>query len=345
LSQPSVSRVADALLQADLLVEGDRIASKAGRKQVLLDVNAEAAVVAGLSVRSRFVRLLLTDLKGGVLAQRQVAREPRTAGLLVTQIKDLLDRECQSLKAPLAAVGIGISGVWDEKAGIVHSAPNLSNLENIDLLSALQAELEDDVLPEVISVDNDVNYAALGEYAFGAAQGFDSFFYLNLGSGIGGGNVVKGQLHRGFQGFAGEIGFLPVYDQGHYHTLESLLSRSALASRAEQAELGQTAKELFSKAQQGDQGALELVAELTRQLALALCAIVTVLNPELIVIGGSTGRYSDVLIPNLERQLAGYVPKLPTLVGTALGGDASLRGAVARSLELARSSLVGRELA
>ena len=344
LSQPSVSRVADALLQAELLIEGKRIASKAGRKQVLLDVNLEAALVAGLSVRSQFVRLRLTDLKGGVVTQKQVRREPRTAKLLVKQIKDLLARECQSLAAPLAAISVGISGVWDEGIKVVHSAPQLSYLEGFDLLTALQTELKDDFLQDTISIDNDVNYAALGEYAFGAAQGFDSFFYLNLGSGIGGGTVVKGQLHRGFQGFAGEIGFLPAHDQDNYTPIEHLLSRSAIEVHTQKAKLGNTAKELFEKAQQGNQKALELIADLNSHLAFALCSIITVLNPELIVIGGSTGRYSNLFIPDLKTQLAGYLPKQPKLVGTALGGDASLRGAVARSMELARANLVRREL-
>ena len=344
LSQPSVSRVADALIQADLLMEGKRIASKAGRKQVLLDLNPEAALVAGLSIRSQFVRLLLADLKGGIIDQKQVRRETRSAELLVQQIKELLDEVCDTLTAPLTAICVGISGVWDISTRTIHSAPHLNYLEGVDLHHFLKQALGDALLPDSIAVDNDVNYAALGEYTYGAAQGFQSFFYLNLGSGIGGGTVVHGQLHTGFQGFAGEIGFLPIYHQGRYQTLEALVSRSALDGYAQDLQIAPDTKGLFECANDGHPKALEVVDTIGQYIALALCSITTVLNPELIVIGGAIGRYSDVLIPAIEKQLSAYLPTRPKLVGTALGGDASLRGAVARSLELARTGLITQEL-
>ena len=344
LSQPSVSRIADALLQADLIVEGKRIASKAGRRQVLLDLNPDAAVVAGLSIRSKHVRLLLTDLKGKILTQKEVVRESSTVQALVKQIKNLLDEERQPFGAPLAAVSVGILGVWNDRAQVVHSANNLSYLEKVDLLALLKNELKDEFLQVAVSIDNDVNYAALGEYAFGAAQDVNSFFYLNLGSGVGGGIVVKGQLYRGMQGFAGELGFLPIYHQGRYQPLETLVSSSAINAYAQANDAGQSAQELFKLAQAGHQKARDGVSLLCNYLALALCSIKTVLDPELIVIGGSTGRYSNILIPSLNEHLSAFLPELPNLAGTALGVDASLRGAVAKSLELARANLITKEL-
>lgn len=344
LSQPSVSRVAEALIQADILVEGKRIASKAGRKQILLDINPEVAVVAGLSIRSKFVRILLADLKGNVLSQRRVHRKTQSANSLMNQIRDLLDDVSGSMDAPLSAISVGISGVWDKSSQIVHSAPSLAYLENIDIHNLLKASLDNNNLQDAISIDNDVNFAALGEYTDGAAQGIDSFFYLNLGSGIGGGSVVHGKLHTGFQGFAGEIGFLPVYHNGGYHTLESLVSRSAIDDHVQRFGIAQTTHELFELAEGGNVIALETINTICGYIAFALCSVTTVLNPELIVIGGSIGRFSNILIPFIEEHLSAFLPKIPKLVGTALGGDASLKGAVAHSLELARTNLITRTL-
>ena len=344
LSQPSVSRVAEALIQADLLVEGERIASKAGRKQVLLDINPETAVVAGLSIRSKFVRILLTDLKGDTLAQKQIPRQLEGPTSLVQQVKNLISEVCETFNAPLAAVCVGISGAWDNALKQVHSAPNLAYLENVDLHTLLKTALDDEFLKDSIAIENDVNYAALGEYTYGAAEGFESFFYLNLGSGIGGGIVVHGKLHTGFQGFAGEIGFLPVYHDGEYQSLESLVSRIAIDKYVQDKKLADDTHQLFEFARAGHKESIEFVRSVGHYIALALCSVTTVLNPELIVIGGSIGRYSDLLIPFVEEQLAEFLPKMPNLIGTALGGDASLKGAVARSLELARTGLVTRRL-
>ena len=340
LSQPSVSRVADALIQADLIQEGERIASKAGRKQILLDLNPEAAVVGGLSIRSKFVRLMLTDLKGAILAQEQIPREMHSAELLVRQIKDLLIDKCESLGSPLVAICVGISGAWDGTERVVHSAPNLAYLEGVDFHHLLAQELEDTLNDDTILVDNDVNFAALGEYMYGAAQAYDSFFYLNLGSGIGGGTVVNGQLHVGFQGFAGEISFLPIYSDGQYRPLEDLVSRFAIDQYAQESNLASDTHELFELARSGHPQALQIIERVCDYITLSLCSISAVLNPELIVIGGSIGRHSDVLLPLLETRLETYLAKVPQLVGTALGGNASLRGAVARALEVARASLI-----
>ena len=112
------------------------------------------------------------------------------------------------------------------------------------------------------------------------------------------------------------------------------------ASYTATVELGNTISALFEQVQKANSTAIAYVTTLCHHLTDALCAIITVLNPELIVIGGSTGRYSEIFIPILEQQLDQRLPKRPILRGTALDGDASLKGAVAKALVLARRSLV-----
>lgn len=342
LSQASVSRLADGLLGVGLLREGEKVASKAGRKRTLLELNAAAAFVAGVSIRSQFVRVVLADLKGRRLAHRKVARERRSVEGLVAQIRELIAEGSASMPAsPVAAAVVGLSGAWDEAQGRVYAAPNLPGLEGIDLLRTLRAALEGLVPGGGVALDNDINHAALGEFAYGAAQGCSSFFYLNLGSGVGGGAVIGGLLHRGFQGFAGEVGLLPVCVDGKHHPLESLVSRAALAERARALDFG-SAADLLEGARAGNEAAGEVAREVGEFLGVALCSVVTLLNPQRIVVGGSIGKYSDVLIPPLTRTLEELLPIPPSIVGTALGGDAALRGAVSQALELAREVLLPR---
>ena len=348
LSQASVSRLADELLRVGLLKEGAKVASKAGRKQTLLELNASAALVAGVSLRSQFVRVMLSDLKGTTLVHRKVARERRSVERLVAQIRALMSESITELSPhapapPLAAAVVGISGAWDGARGRVYAAPNLPELEGVDLLGSLRDGLEGLVPSEGIALDNDVNHAAVGEFTYGAARGCESFFYLNLGSGVGGGAVVGGRLHRGFQGFAGEVGLLPVYVDGAYHPLERLVSRLALEGHAQT--LGfEGAAGLLEEARAGDAAAYEVVQEVGHLLGAALCSVAALLNPQRIVIGGSIGRYSDVLIPSITKTLRRFLPLQPTIVGTALGGDAALRGAASQALGLAREVIVAEEL-
>ena len=128
----------------------------------------------------------------------------------------------QKTAVPLAAVTVGVSGAWNDKRQQIHAAPNLALLQGVNLLELLEASLADLSLPQSVRIGNDVDHAALGELAHGAASGYNSFFYLNLGSGIGGGVVINRRLHTGAEGFTGELGYLPIYTGNRYQALEPL---------------------------------------------------------------------------------------------------------------------------
>jgi predicted NBD/HSP70 family sugar kinase len=345
LSRPSVSRVVEVLRTVGLVEEGRRIVTKAGRPQILLHINPIAGVVAGVSVRPKRIGVQLADLNRTMLQQAEVTPK-ENADELADQVADLIRDTHQRTvaQAPLAAVVIGISGVWDEERRLVHSAPNLPALEGVDFLAKLKRCLGRAVLLNTVQLDNDVNYAALGELFDGAAQGQDSFFYLNLGSGVGGGLVVRGSLYRGSQGFAGEVGYLLVERNCRDYRLEELLSRHVLAARAAALGLEGDAGALFSHALCGHAGAEAVVDEVCRDLGVALCSIVATFNPSLIVIGGSVGRHLNPFLPQLKGFLREKLPTLPQVELSHLGADASLRGAVARGVELARDCLIRKEI-
>lgn len=341
LSGASVTRLVDGLLGAGLVLEGDRVASRAGRRRTLLDLNPRAATIAGLSIRARTVRLLLADLKGEPLARQTVTRNDESPAALVRQVRELVleeHRKHAGSGVPLGAVVVGISGAWDAAGRRVHAAPNLALLEGVDLLRLLEDELANDVLGGAVTVDNDINYAALGELAYGAARGVRDFFYLSLGAGVGGAAVVDGELHRGTLGFAGEVGYLPIVSEERLYPLETLVSRGALERYV--TEEGLAGEAVFEHPEHDDEALSAVSERVGDHLGQALAAIVTILDPSLVVLGGGLGRYSDHWITAIRARLVELVPQVPQLVSTELGWDASLRGALAHGLSLAREALI-----
>ena len=346
LSQPSVSRLVNDLLETNFLKEGGRVSFKVGRKQTLLDLNPDAAVVAGLSIRSKHIRLLLCDLKGHTVLRTEESVQAETVKTLIKQIRRLIINAIASARktdVPLAAVTVGVSGAWDEERQRVHAAPNLALLEGVNLLELLEESLKDLVLPGSISVGNDVDHAALGELAYGAASGCNSFFYLNLGSGIGGGVVIDKKLYTGAEGFTGEIGYLPIYNGNDYQALETLVSSHAITSFVEGAGLGQSVSDFFTHVRAGHTEAKTFLKTMSEQIAIGLCSIVVTLNPELIVLGGSVGKYSEAFVAHLEQALNNLVPVQPKIRATALGVDASLKGAIVKSIRVACDRLLVKE--
>lgn len=347
ISPASISRAVDGLLGADLVREGARLAARIGRPQTLLEVNPAAAVVVGVSVRSRFVRLLLAGLDGEPLHRLVVERAPGPPAELVHQLRGLVTeaRRAHAPERDVGAVVVGISGAWDARRRRVHAAPDLPGYEGVDLVALLRDALGDLVVGSAIDLDNDVNLAALGEHAHGSARGEDDFFYLSLGTGVGGAAVIDGRLHRGAHGFAGEVGFLPVIDGGRLQPLEAVVGRRALERRADArraADGGLLGGEEDVFALLGD---LEdemdpMVEHVVRHLASALVAVVTTLDPRLVVLGGGIGRTSGAWAARVRVRLEQLVPQVPGIVSAALGRDASLLGAVVHGTALARSALL-----
>ncbi len=346
LSQASVSRVVEALIHAGLVIEGRRLPSAVGRRQTLLELNPEAATVAGVSVRPNRLEVVLADLKGQTLCRvSHPYSEPHVQGL-VGQIERLIgDSQEQAVGASpnLAAVSVGIAGAWDSRSRRVHSAPNLSGLEGADLLGELQHALPLD--SGCVQVENDVNFAALGELAQGAGNGYDSLFYLYLGSGVGGGVVINRTLHHGLYGFSGEIGYIPVPAGGAVARLEDLVSSAALDERARSVGVGVDANELIEAAAAGQETALRAVEDTLSHLAIGVCSIVSTIDPDVIVIGGSVGKsLARHFLPRLEEMVSEIIPVRPPVVRSQLDDSAHLHGAIASALAGARHFLIQNTL-
>ena len=188
-----------------------------------------------------------------------------------------------------------------------------------------------------MTLENDINLAALGEQWQGVARGVDNFVFLSIGTGLGAGLVLRGELHRGRNGAAGEVDFALAALGEELDPCASAVS--ALAERLASGNGGRTSLEapfeprrIFSAARAGDELAAEVVAETARRIALHIVPIAAVADVELVVLGGGLGANGDLLLEPVRSRLADWLPYPPNVVVSSLGDAAVLSGALAVGL-------------
>ena len=251
---------------------------------------------------------------------------------LVEAIAAVLTR-CGQEPANLRAIGVAVPGLVDARAGMVLTAGNLAGWTQVPLCDLLQARLH---LP--VAIEHDANAAALGERWRGAAQDLANFAFVALGTGIGVGIVLNGQLYRGAHDAAGELGDLVVgrqflgQDRGGQGNLAQLIGGKTLRGRAREVTGDDLqSSEVITRAE--DDAALAVMAdEVVDYLAIAIIAIAALLDPEAIIVGGGTAEAGEDLLDPVRERVAREVPAPPLLIASALGPDAQLYGAVFAAL-------------
>jgi predicted NBD/HSP70 family sugar kinase len=192
------------------------------------------------------------------------------------------------------------------------------------------------LLGEGTTIENDVDAAAVAERDHGAGREFSTFALVSVGTGIGMGLVLDGELHRGAHGAAGEIAFLPLADgevdprdARRRGALESAVSSAAVVRAARRAGTRRrSARSVFAAAAAGDERTREIVSGEAALVARALGAIVAVIDPELIVLGGGIGR-APGFAEKVRTRLAELSPVVPEVRPSALGEDAVVDGCLA----------------
>ena len=328
ISKPTVSLALQSLLASGLVREAERPPDGPGYGAVYFEPVAEAALVLGLDLGARFVRGAVCDLGGTIRARQDVELTVADAERAIHAISSLRRSllETSALDAALLeGVIVGVPGVVGDD-GALSLAENVAGLEGRSFASELQTALD---LP--VTFENDINLAALGEQWQGVARGVDDFVFLSVGTGMGAGLVLGGELHRGRHGAAGEIDFALA---GLEETLDpSAPQVSALADGL--AGLSAEPRSVFGAARNGNKGAQAVVGEIARRIALHLAPIAAVVDVELVVLGGGIGANGDLLLAPVSRLLAEWLPFPPRVEVSTLGEAAVLTGAVAVGLHAA----------
>lgn len=338
LSRSSVSQRVDALLRNGLVIEEGTIPSGGGRPALLLRVNALAGLILTADLGATAARFAVSDLAGEELAssarELDIDQEPaQVLGQADKHLRALLDnvgRHPQDVRAIVA----GIPAPVEFKAGAAVKPPLMPRWDGYPVAGYFEERYEAEIL-----VDNDVNLMALGERQR-ARPDLEHLLFVKIGTGIGCGIIASGQLHRGADGAAGDIGHIrvPGHDTpcrcGNIGCLEAVAGGQALANRlAAQGLAATTARDVASLAADGNTLARQEVRTAAQHIGEVLASIVSFANPSAIVIGGPLARLDEVLLSGIRSGI--YSTALPLaqrslrIETSTLNGRAGTEGAIA----------------
>jgi glucokinase len=312
----------------------------------------------GVDLGGSKMRVAVVDGEQRVLYRSTEPSRGRSAG----EVLDTLEREladARSARPDVAAAGLGVPCTIDQRTGVAIMAVNLP------LIDVPIRDMMREALGLPVFVDNDVNAAILAEHRFGAARGVENAVMISLGTGIGGGLVLGGEVYRGTVGAASELGHTVVDLDGprcqgncpNRGCIEAVASGTALgrvgreaAERAPESALGALlaqrgeidGKAVTDAALDGDRTARDVVALIGRRLGVAFSSFANIFDPEVIVVGGGVIEVGELLLQPAREELrarALHPMNATRVVAAELGDEAGVVGAATLAqLELAGDS-------
>jgi predicted NBD/HSP70 family sugar kinase len=346
LSKPTVSQALANLESVGLVRPVGPASPSLGRTAMLYEVDPTAGYVVGIDIGRAWIRVAAADLAGEIVARRDERNRARSASALVKSVAAVAHEVVAAAGLTWKRVAhtvVGGPGVFDPDSDRLRHAPNVPGWSRPGVMSELRA-----ALPPTVALDNDANLAAVGERSYGSGRDARTFVYVSVGTGIGMGVIIDGELYRGAHGAAGEVGYLPLGDDSgggapgrdprRRGLLEEAASADAVVRTAKRLgmEGANSAKRVFAAARTGDELALAAVDAEAQRLALVVGTVAAIIDPEFVLLGGGVGSNSDLLRPPLERRLAELTPLAPPVAEGELGHDAIVLGAVASALDTAR---------
>ncbi len=352
LSRTVVTQRVGELIEYGLLADGNLGSSTGGRAPRLVRFRAEAGHLLVADLGATSMDVAIADLSGAILAHVQepcdIAAGPES---ILGRVEELFvgSLGVESRRGTLWGIGIGVPGPVEFDTGSPIAPPIMPGWDRY----AVRERFAKYRVP--VWVDNDVNVMAVGERRAGIARGHDNVVFVKIGTGIGAGIVVKGKLHRGAQGCAGDVGHIQITDDpavvcrcGNIGCLEALAGGGALARDGETAARegrspflravlegnGQLeAADVARGATHGDATCVELVTNAGRLVGHMLASVVNFFNPSLIVIGGGVAGAGDQLLATIRETV--YRRSLPlatrelVVKRSELGDRAGVVGAAA----------------
>jgi glucokinase len=309
--------------------------------------------VLGIEIGGHGQRVVVADGSGRIHGQARATDGKADALTTVVSVQRLAEQACAEAGVSLATVeaaGIAFGGPVDPHRGLTLLSHRAPGFEQFPLVALLEERLG---LPAVL--DNDARAAALGEAAFGAGRGCQNVVYVHLATGVGGGIIVDGRLLYGTSNTAGEIGHMvvssggPLCSCGKPGHLEAYAAAPSIQARVRErlAELPHdpahavltrrqpSLKQIFQSAS-ASPAVEQVVRETVQTLGLAIANLVTVLNPEAVILGGPVTEVGSLLMDPLQARVRQYAYpaslRSVRLTTAELGSDASILGAVALAL-------------
>lgn len=366
MTRAAISTIVNDLLSIGIVREAEqRSLRNEGRPARILEINPEYGNVIGIDLGASHVTLLIANTAAHVLYERE---EPLdiTAGpqVVLEKINSLVQaglNESGISWDAILAIGVGVPGPIDAHSGSVISPPIMPGWHGYPIRAALEERWK-----RAVSLNNDAELGAVGEWAFGAGRGERYLAYIKVGTGVGAGLLLDGKIYRGATGSAGEIGHITIDENGpqctcgNYGCVEAYAGGRAIARAAREAvqkgmrtQLSSlplekiTALEVANAARRGDFLAQQIIARAGEHLGIAIAGVVNLFNPTTIIIGGGVAQIGDLYLDPVRKTV--QKRSLPASARTVrittalLGRRSSALGAVVQAISLALHQAIQKE--
>ena len=353
LTPTTITSLVDEFIKYGLVKEIGNIKGGVGRSRTLISINSEAYYVLGIDLARISISAGIVDLAGNLLTVKRVSSDlnqhfPVTLNTLEETIHSLLDETSPQIREKIIAIGIGSPGPLSPSKGVIISPPNFTGWSNIPLKEIMEREFG---LPTFI--ENDAKACALGERWFGCCKNTDNFVYLAVGTGVGAGIIIDGDIYRGEGELAGEIGHTtidingPRCSCGNYGCLEIYTSVISLIDRIEKEE-GlkslirdghiETLSSFYRSAREGNIRAVEILNDYCFWVGVGVVNIINTLSPSAVVLGREALiNGSDLIIPRVEKvvtERSFFTTSQQTrILASSIGQDTGVIGAATIALQ------------
>ncbi len=331
LSNPSISKNVDDLIEKGLLIETGSLITDVGRRPIMLEFNGLHGCVAVIDLSSSDGRICIADLDGNKLKYSRVEggkiiTKEMLEGIIIT-LKRMLD-DISGKCGPLIGICIGVPGVVDPETGRLHWSARVEDYKTLDL-----RDMFNNAFNVPITIKNDVNLAVCGERVFGCGNKEKNMIYINIDAGVGIGIVLGGKLYEGRRGFAGDLGVLLAdmdtivhTERSEYmkHILENKISTyNMISDAAAEFDSGRETilRTIVSNSSEivfadlakaygmGDTAVRSILLKYAKYIAVLMKNLVSLFDVDLLVIGGQTTRLGSSFINDMTEyflSLPGY---------------------------------------
>jgi glucokinase-like ROK family protein len=366
LTRAAVTAIVNDLLETGIIREAESLSVQNGRPPIVLEINPALGYVIGIDFGASHINLLIADLGTRILEELEIAFDIQAgpeAGLAEAndRVQELLVKAGLTF-GDILAIGMGVPGPIVAEEGMVVAPPIMPGWDGFPIRETLEK-----LWGIPVSLNNDAELGVLGEWAAGAGRGERNLAYIKVGTGIGAGLLLDGQIYRGVTGSAGEIGHLtidengPICTCGNQGCLEAVAGGRAIALQAQEAVRNKqrthlstiqpvekiSACEVATAARRGDLISQQILGRAGTQIGIAIAGLVNLFNPGLIVIGGGVAQTGDILLEPIrqavQRRSLPAATRVVRITTAMLGRRSSSMGAVIQALTIALHQVADRK--
>ncbi|HJS17412.1 MAG TPA: ROK family transcriptional regulator [Anaerolineales bacterium] len=364
LTKAAVTVIVNDLIASGIIVETESRTTSSGRPPVVLEINPNHGLVAAIDMGAMHLSVALGDFSTRILEEIeipfQIADGPEKCLKEADRILHELLSKRGLIPSDLSGIGVGVPGPVITELGTVMAPPIMPGWDRYPIRATFEEQWE-----TAITLNNDAELGALGEWAFGAGRGERNLAFIKVGSGIGAGLIVNRQIYSGTTGSAGEIGHLTVDENGplcacgNHGCLEAFAGGHAIATQARklvasgkrtllsEKDIGTlTAQDVAEAARRGDLPAQEVLKRSGTYIGTAIAGLINLINPSTVIIGGGVAQVGDLLTTPIrqavrERSLRAseHGVKITTAM---LGRRSSLIGALVQAINIATHESIER---